>query len=142
MIKNQNDYEYLVKYLIIGYSVKAKSELLLGCFNEDISTIGVEDFKSKSLNIEGKLVRTLIWDTSDQERYKDITNNYYQGFSGVILVYDVANAESFNKLRENLIEIEKNAPKSIYKILVGNLTDISDHREVSYDQGKVSNNHQ
>ena len=139
-MSNQNEYDFLFKYLIIGNSGVGKSCLLLRYADDvytdkHIITIGV-DFKIKTLNIEGKKVKTNIWDTAGQERFKNITVSYYKGAAGVMVVYDITDLESFNKVNEWLIEIEKNAPNNVYKILVGNKCDLDDQRQVSYDQGK------
>jgi Ras-related protein Rab-1A len=53
-----------------------------------------------------------------------------------MIVYDITDLESFNNLKTWLIEIEKNASKNVYKILVGNKSDLADKRKVSYEQGK------
>lgn len=142
-MSNQNEYDYLLKYLIIGNSGVGKSCLLLRYSDGEYSdkhiiTIGV-DFKIKSLSVDGYKVKTNIWDTAGQERFKNITVSYYKGASGVMLVYDITDIESFNKLGDWLIEVEKNAPNNVYKILVGNKADLSEQRQVSFDQGKVRN---
>ena len=41
-----------------------------------------------------------------------------------MLVYDITDLESFQNLNSWLIEIEKNASKNVYKILVGNKSDM------------------
>ena len=41
-----------------------------------------------------------------------------------MLVYDITDLESFQNLNSWLIEIEKNASKNVYKILVGNKCDM------------------
>lgn len=133
-------YDYLLKYLIIGSSGVGKSSLLLRYIddkysNEHIVTIGV-DFKIKTLNIKNKKTKINIWDTAGQERFKGITGSYYKGASGVMVVYDITDAESFNKVNDWLIEIEKNAPNAVYKILIGNKSDLLEARQVSFDQGK------
>jgi len=133
-------YDYLLKYLIIGSSGVGKSSLLLRYIddkysNEHIVTIGV-DFKIKTLNIKNKKTKINIWDTAGQERFKGITGSYYKGASGVMVVYDITDAESFNKVNDWLIEIEKNAPNAVYKILIGNKSDLLDDRKITYDQGK------
>ena len=56
-----------------------------------------------------------------------------------MLVYDITDPDSFKHLENWLIEIEKNANKVVYKYLVGNKSDLSDQRKVSYEQGKVNN---
>jgi len=144
MTNTQSDYDHLLKYLIIGNSGVGKSCLLLRYSENEYSdkhiiTIGV-DFKIKSLTIEGQKVKTNIWDTAGQERFKNITVSYYKGASGVMLVYDITDKESFDKLGDWLIEVEKNAPSNVYKILIGNKADLDDQREVTYDQGKVITN--
>jgi small GTP-binding protein len=50
-----------------------------------ITTIGV-DFKIKTLNVDGTRIKMQIWDTAGQERFKTITETYYKGSAGIILV--------------------------------------------------------
>ena len=35
------------------------------------------------------------WDTAGQERFRTITNGYYRGADGIIIVYDITDRESF-----------------------------------------------
>ena len=53
-----------------------------------------------------------------------------------MLVYDITDMESFQNLNTWLIEIEKNASKNVYKILVGNKCDMENERKVTVEQGK------
>ena len=53
-----------------------------------------------------------------------------------MLVYDITDLESFQNLNSWLIEIEKNASKNVYKILVGNKCDMESERKVPIEQGK------
>lgn len=43
----------------------------------------------------GKNIKITIWDTAGQERYKSLSNVYYKGARGVIIVYDVADPQSY-----------------------------------------------
>ena len=77
-----------------------------------------------------------IWDTAGQERFKNITASYYRGGNGVLVVYDITDRDSFENLNSWLIEIEKNANKNVYKLLIGNKCDLEEKRKVSYQEGK------
>ena len=57
-------------------------------------TLGI-DFKIKTINLNGKNIKTQILDTAGQEKFKTITSSYYKGAHGIILVYDVCDKMSF-----------------------------------------------
>ena len=68
-----DDYDYLFKVVLIGDSGVGKSNLLSRFtkneFNlESKSTIGVE-FATRTLNVDGKVIKAQIWDTAGQERF-------------------------------------------------------------------------
>ena len=135
-----NKSDYLFKYLVIGNSGVGKSALLIR-FTDDtfsdtyVTTIGV-DFKIKTIEIDSKSCKLQIWDTAGQERFRNIISSYYRGAQGIMLVYDITDLESFQNLNSWLIEIEKNASKNVYKILVANKCDMEGERKVSAEQGK------
>ena len=91
----------------------------------------------KTLEINGKKVKLQIWDTAGQERFKNITASYYRGGHGVLVVYDITDRESFTNLNSWLIEIEKNANKNVFKLLIGNKSDLESQRQVQFDEGKA-----
>ena len=76
-----------------------------------------------------------LWDTSGDEQYKKLFEYYFKKTTIVILVYDVANRESFENL-DNWINIINNYPKVKNVILVGNKSDIKDKRQVSKVEGE------
>jgi small GTP-binding protein len=92
MQKNQN-YDYLIKLLVIGNSGVGKTNMLLKfCDNNfmtsHLTTIGI-DFKIKTILIGKDKVRLQIWDTAGQEKFKTITQTYYRGAMGIILTYAI-----------------------------------------------------
>lgn len=92
----------MVKVVIIGDTAVGKTNILLRYVNEEykmshITTIGV-DFKIKTIGIDGVKIRMQIWDTAGQERFKTITETYYKGAAGVVLVYAVNDRKTFNSL--------------------------------------------
>lgn len=132
----------IFKLLLMGDSGTGKSSLLLRFtddkfLGEDVqsATIGV-DFKVKFIEMEGKRVKLTIWDTAGQERFRTLTSSYYRGAQGVILVYDVANRESFESLRNTWIQ-ELQAYANMDKLIlmvVGNKID--KERAVSTEEGQ------
>jgi len=67
MASRDDNYDYLFKVVLIGDSGVGKSNILSrftrGEFSlESKSTIGVE-FATKSVTVEGKVVKAQIWDT-------------------------------------------------------------------------------
>ncbi|CAI0462163.1 unnamed protein product [Linum tenue] len=101
-----------------------------------ISTIGV-DFKIRTVEQDGKVIKLQIWDTAGQERFRTITSSYYRGAHGIIIVYDVTDEESFNNVKTWLTEIDKFATDSVNKLLVGNKCDLTSKRAVPYDTAKA-----
>jgi Ras-related protein Rab-1A len=134
-----NDYDYLFKVLIIGNSGVGKSCLLLrfaeNMFSDNyISTIGV-DFKIRKLELEGKSIKLQIWDTAGQERFRTITKSYYRGSNGIVVVYDVADRESFEQVQHWMDEIQNHASPEVCRLLVGNKCDLADKRAVKTEEG-------
>ncbi|KIY63693.1 ras-domain-containing protein [Cylindrobasidium torrendii FP15055 ss-10] len=138
-----------VKLLLIGNSSVGKSSLLLRFSDETwlpedeaSATIGV-DFRVHRMTVNGKPVKLSIWDTAGQERFRTITASYYRGAQGVILVYDVANRESFEALPRWWSELETyvggkdSGGDKVIKIVVGNKVDKEFSREVSAEEGKA-----
>ena len=62
-------------------------------------------------------------DTAGQERFRTITSSYYRGAQGIILVYDVANRESFDALPRWYSELETYVNPKVVKMVVGNKVD-------------------
>ncbi|KAK9309404.1 hypothetical protein QLX08_000892 [Tetragonisca angustula] len=108
------EYDYLFKLLLIGDSGVGKSCLLLR-FADDtytesyISTIGV-DFKIRTIDLDGKTIKLQIWDTADQE--------------------------TFNNVKQWLEEIDRYACDNVNKLLVGNKCDLHTKKVVDYTTAK------
>ncbi|KAH9939637.1 ras-domain-containing protein [Epithele typhae] len=132
-----------VKLLLIGNSSVGKSSLLLRFSDEQwlpedesSATIGV-DFRVHKMEVKGKKVKLSIWDTAGQERFRTITSSYYRGAQGVILVYDVANKESFDALPKWFAELETYVSSAVVKIIVGNKVDKEFSRQVPASEGQA-----
>ncbi|KAK4801509.1 hypothetical protein SAY86_021996 [Trapa natans] len=135
MARVEEEYEYLFKAVLIGDSGVGKSNLLSRFTRDEFyldskTTIGVE-FATRTLQVEGRSVKAQIWDTAGQERYRAITNAYYRGALGALLVYDVTKPASFENIKRWLKELRDHADPSIVIMLIGNKTDLKHLRAVS-----------
>lgn len=129
------DYDMVFKLLIIGNSSVGKSSLLLrfadDVFNDSfLPTIGV-DFKIRTIESSGSVIKLQIWDTAGQEKFKTITAAYYKGAQGLLLVFDISDRKSFNDIENWMLEAQKYSHQKIVKILIGNKSDKEATREVS-----------
>uniref|UniRef100_A0A6B2LLW5 Uncharacterized protein n=1 Tax=Arcella intermedia TaxID=1963864 RepID=A0A6B2LLW5_9EUKA len=95
-----------------------------------ISTIGV-DFKIRTIEVDGSIVKLQVWDTAGQERFRTITSSYYRGAHGIIVVYDITAPTSFTNVKKWLEEVNRYSNHEVHKVLIGNKSDLSNERKVS-----------
>ena len=137
---NMVNFDYLLKYIIIGDAAVGKSNLLLryvhGQFKPEYQlTIGVE-FGAKNIEIDSKMFRIQIWDTAGQENFRSITRAYYKNSVCALVVYDISSRDSFNNVMTWIEDCRNQSPKTIFIVLVGNKCDLEDKRQVTYEEGK------
>ena len=130
--------DVVYKLLLLGESSVGKTSIILryieNLFNEsNTSTCGI-DVKCKYVTCENKKIRLDIWDTAGQERFRGLTKNYFRGAHAFILVYDITNKDSFDKLKNWIKDAkEKIEDDKSYKMaVVGNKKDCDKKREVSF----------
>ncbi|EDO33074.1 predicted protein [Nematostella vectensis] len=133
-------YDYLYKIVLIGDSGVGKSSLLSRFTRNEFdieskSTIGVE-FATRSIQVEGKIIKAQVWDTAGQERYRAITSAYYRGAVGAVLVYDLTKQKTFQDVERWLLEVREHADPTIVVMLVGNKCDLKHLRAVASDDAK------
>ena len=136
---NEINFDYLLKYIIIGDSFVGKSNILIqytkNRFNEDYqSTIGVE-FGAKTLEINNRIYKIQIWDTAGQENFRSITRAYYKNSVCAFVVYDITNRNSFANIQNWIEDCKLQCPQTITMVLIGNKSDIKDKRAVTYKEG-------
>ena len=137
---NVNGYDMIFKIVLIGDTSVGKTNILSKYLTDEFdakskATVGVE-FGVKNFKIENNIVKVQIWDTAGEERYRSITNAYYKGAKGSLLVYDITNKKSFENVEKWISDLKANADEDISMILLGNKTDLEDKRVVSTEEGK------
>ena len=132
--------KYIIKILTLGYTTVGKSSMVLR-FSENkfddnqFATIGI-DFKTKYIKIGDSSVKVFFWDTAGQEKFQNIAKQYYKGANGVLLIYDITNRKSFERINFWLKELkENNRIEELYTCLIGNKLDLEEKREVSAEEG-------
>ena len=112
--KQTKEYDFLAKIVIIGNSSVGKTNLLLRFVDSNYSashtpTIGV-DFKSKIIEVPMKSskrkLKLQLWDTAGQERFRNLTETYFKGASGIVIVYSVNDRKSFEDVKSWIYQLE------------------------------------
>ena len=103
--------EYIVKILTLGDTTVGKTSIILRYTKEKfnnvfLATIGI-DFQKKIVNIGNNKVNVVLWDTAGQERVKKITSQYLYNGDGAILVFDITQKNTFERINYWLEELEK-----------------------------------
>ena len=133
-------YDIKMKIIVLGESKVGKRQLI-NRYTKDIfggtylTTVGI-DFQDKLIQIEDKKVQLQIWDTAGQERFRNVAKNYVQNAQGFVLVYNIIEHESFEKLSFWLEQIKGYAPENIKMVLVGNNCDLANERKVSIEEAE------
>ena len=60
-------------------------------------TIGLE-FSEKELRVGEEAMVLQIWDTAGQERFRSLNKTFYRNSLGVLIIFDLANRNSFDQL--------------------------------------------
>ncbi|CAO3690064.1 hypothetical protein G6F70_003411 [Rhizopus microsporus] len=135
-------YNYIIKYIIVGDSGVGKSCLLLQFTDKRFYagrelTIGVE-FGSRFITVaDGKQIKLQIWDTAGQESFRSITQSYYRGAAGALIVYDISRRETFEHVSSWLADVRKHANPHTTIVLVGNKCDLENRaRQVTREEGE------
>ena len=138
--QNPSGYDMIFKVVLIGDTSVGKTNILSKYLTNDFdpdskATVGVE-FGTKNFKIEDNIVKVQIWDTAGQERYRSITNAYYKGAKGSLLVYDITNPKTFESIDRWLSDLKVNGDENISVVLLGNKSDLESDRKVTTQQGK------
>mmetsp|Transcript_68136 Transcript_68136/g.156347 ORF Transcript_68136/g.156347 Transcript_68136/m.156347 type:complete len:200 (+) Transcript_68136:44-643(+) len=133
---------HTTKVVLIGDAGVGKTSLLTRFSNdafdsEYIGTIGI-DFKNKTLDVDGRRVRIQVWDTSGMERFSSITRCYYRGAQGVVIVYDVADRQTFRNVKRWLKEVTGVCGGRMPELLlVGAKNDLQSKKVVLEEEGQA-----
>ena len=116
----------------VGKTCICYSFLGLEFRDEHLSTVGIEKNNAEIEIESGETVKLKIWDTAGQERFRSISFNSLRKSNGCIVVFDLTEKSSFEKVTEWLKKIRENMPK-IPIALFGNKNDLP-NRKVTQEE--------
>ena len=84
-------------------------------------------------------VRLVIWDIAGQTQFQSLRRRYYDGCSGLVLIYSVVDRESFDNASKWLVEAKGYMKDLPVLIIVGNKIDLRSYHPkediISYEEG-------
>ena len=93
----------------------------------------IEDSFITPINIDGKNYELKILDTPVEEDYQSMIDEYIKFEEGFILFFDVTNKESFEFIKKKYERIiMHNSKEEVPIVLVGNINNLNDERQVSF----------
>lgn len=140
MSTNANANSYNLKVVLLGEGCVGKTSIVLRYVedkfnNKHISTLQAS-FLTKKINVGDKRVQLNIWDTAGQERFHALGPIYYRASNGAILVYDITDQDSFQKVKNWVKELKKMLGSDIVITIVGNKTDLDKDRTVNIEEAQ------
>ena len=99
------------------------------------TTVGLPHYFNTYQLSDGSLANVQIMDTSGQERFRAINENYYRKADCCLLVYDITDIKSFEACKYYSEQIKERCKKNIKTILLGNKTDLESERKVPSEKG-------
>ena len=84
----------------------------------------------------GETTEIKILDTSGEEDYQNMLDQWITTANGFLLVFAINDLETFQALNSKIERIEKNEAQNLPKILVGNKCDLKNQRAVSMQQAE------
>ena len=131
----------VIPLMLLGDSQVGKTSLTLrltkNTYDDSLlTTLGKESY-TYQVNLHGHNVKMKIWDTAGQERFKSMSLNVIKAVDGLILVYSITNRNSFENLEKWLNQLNETTDLSKKPvIIVGNKSDLTEKRVVTYEEGK------
>ncbi|MFX1316578.1 MAG: Rab family GTPase [Promethearchaeota archaeon] len=140
---------FIYKIVILGDDNVGRSTLVMDYLNSrdynPYSPIGV-NFATKNEVLNNHGIRLMIWFLSNLSSLEKLWKYYLSGTFGAIIMYDITNINSMNKIPKWIQIIRENrwiqSRGDIPILLVGNKTDLDKNRVVTKEEGiKIKNKH-
>jgi small GTP-binding protein len=98
--------------------------------SEEASTVQANMYNKKKVSVDGRAIDLSIWDTAGQERFHALGPIYYRNSNGAVLVYDITDADTFEKVKMWIKELKAVVGDSISIVICGNKADMERDRDI------------
>jgi len=136
---NSNMTPIQTKLVLLGEAAVGKTSVVYRFVQDDFQenrepTIGAA-FLTQRCRLEDRLIKFEIWDTAGQERFHSLAPMYYRNAQASAVVYDITKAASFEKAKNWVKELQRQANPHIVIALVGNKLDlVSDKLDLNAEE--------
>ena len=132
-INNNNKQTFNFKIIVLGDIAVGKTSVIgryiTNTFSEEYKSSISCEYKEKKIDIDGENIANLqIWDTCGEEKFMAVTKQYYNDAHGAIVIYDLTDKKTFEKLESWIESLKNNAPAKIAIMIAGNKSDLSDKK--------------
>jgi len=103
-----------------------------------ISTTDASNLE-KNIKVDDNNIKLFIWDTAGQEEYHALNNVYYRDAMAAILVYDITDSDSFDKVQTWVEELRLYLPKDTPIAIAGNKYDLPNRQIETEDAEEYAN---
>ena len=96
----------------------------------------IENAFKKTLSVKGSQYELSLVDTAGQDEYSKFPTEYSVDINGYVLVYSIDSLRSFEVCRSINEKLYDLVGENVPLVLVGNKTDLTERRQVTYEVGK------
>ena len=130
-----------LKIILLGEIGVGKSSLINRYVNNKFSNFSElsldSDVKIKKVEVEQTITaELLINDPTNEEKMGKFPKNYYLDAHGALIVFDLCNEQSFQKVKYWMEELNSNGPRDVVICILGNKADLTADRCVKLEEAK------
>ena len=129
-----------IKVILLGNSGVGKTSLINivtgGKFDENENITVTASYAMKKIRCKKQDYILNIWDTTGQEKLRQLTKIFYTNSKIVIFVYDITNKESFTDLNYWVNDIKERLGDNYMKGVVANKADLFLNEVVKKEEGE------
>ncbi|KAK3135859.1 hypothetical protein QOZ80_5BG0424390 [Eleusine coracana subsp. coracana] len=116
------------KLVLLGDGPVGKTSLVLryvnNVFSDKQEATVQASYLTKRLVVEGVPITLSIWDTAGQEKFHALGPIYYRDADAALLVYDITDSDTFNRVTKWIKELQQMASKDIVIAIAANKSDL------------------